>query len=932
MRKLGDIFKVWSTRRSLTIACFLFCSLQNVSGTEVTDTVWRYDNSLGIKIAIPVLACHSKDIGYKEVSWYKDSTILKNGSSDPANHQLSLIDLLKNDDELLVQFEHPLRLQGYYWCETDLTKGPDVHRYLFRIDEINTFVGKFVAVEDSLGINHELTVQEKLTRKMAVYQREMQEVLFGFLPRPNTHVVDIHILQTGLEVRFYLYARRMLDPRQPRSGKLVGDQDELDSVQDYLHNRTSEVDVNLYAEMTDWTHLRGIDIRRIVLRSTLGCYEKKGLAADEPPREITWPYARIGEVVIPREGCSSKNGLAVTRLCTGSFYTGAKWGTPTSECDDSPKELTAQLTDLYNQFGYYTTSLYLEKLNKLAALSSNLTVTDIHIVINTLTALSVADKISASEMAGIFSTIDQIANTYKQELDIAKSTIKLTSRLLQIISNVLLKASQTKQEVLIAKDHILVDTKNTQEKEGHVFGLAIKFSPKELKKGLSKTFVEFLFKGKSVPSAEDTLAYFLLPPDLVFKREKEASPTFQTQVDVVLFKDWSLFPSPKNVLKKKSTKLLPSPVMYVSITGGPAWNITSGVYLYFKDDNARRYNNPVCVQFDPRMEEGEGAWNSEGCRFGGQNGGFYRCICHHLSIFAVVLTEGDVVDSEFRLGTAVYIGCAASIIALSFTVILYCLSKVWRKTVDHSLLFWLALSLLCFIVLLFTSETKWSKAYGCKITAFLLHYVLLVMVMWLLVQALMHRLRFAKKTDMEEVPHFILKAAGCCWGFPTFILIIIWFTKDYKLHKEDNCFGALCDVSRWTLIPVAVFLLVTLCLNMCAVYAVTCRFKKDYLIGNLGYDESVLKFRVALTIYFFFVMTYLFGFFALHKKSHQLRILFSISITITAYYLSLFFVFQEVSVWEMCSKWKIRRRGKSEREPVKYVASKNYTEESVKTS
>lgn len=49
--------------------------------------------------------------------------------------------------------------------------------------------------------------------------------------------------------------------------------------------------------------------------------------------------------------------------------------------------------------------------------------------------------------------------------------------------------------------------------------------------------------------------------------------------------------------------------------------------------------DPVCVYYDPRLEDGMGAWSSEGCEYEGYKDKYYHCQCHHLSIFAVILVS-----------------------------------------------------------------------------------------------------------------------------------------------------------------------------------------------------------------------------------------------------------------------------------------------------
>ncbi|GFW78548.1 adhesion G-protein coupled receptor G6 [Trichonephila clavipes] len=919
-------------RLSILLYCFVIylmitVNVKNVEATEITNSTWILDNSLGFEINLPTLTCRTKYTEYKEVRWYKDYVLLKKGGVSLADHILTLVDLLDNSSS--VHFENPLQLQGYYWCETDYVNASIVHQYLFRTTEVKTFVGKFLATQDSLGDDEELTLKEKISVKKSIYEHEMQEILFGFLAEPNTFVTDIIVRRRkGLEVWFYVYVRRLLHPRGPVESEIVEDEDELQYIYDYLNNEITTVDQDHYKQILDWTQFRGINIKSIELRSTVGCYQDVTLVASEPPKEVTWPNAAIGEIVIPIEACYSKNGLAVTRYCAGSFYNGARWGNPSGKCIMPPPKLTSQLKNLYNKFGDDPKPVYIKKLQELTSNPLQLTVTDMHIITDILTELSEVPELTPKEVDEAFTMIDRMAETNASELVAAKGTIKLTSRLLRVIDNVLKFATAKNKEVKIAKKHLLVETKHTKvttDSNDHIIGIAVIDS--ENKNSLEDKKTEFLLSSSNIPKHK-SLSYFLLPPELVIKREKETESKYDCQINVVFFQNWYLFPKPIEVLYKRNYKIIPTPIMYVSLSGGSAWNLTSPVHLYFKNEHDKKIKNPVCVHFDPRVDYNDGGWGTEGCQYGGLKDGFHICRCSHLSIFAVILSEKhDTSEQQFRLGTAIYVGCAVSIIALSFTVLLYLLSKTWRCTVDHSVLFWLSLSLLCCLILLFISEIHFMWKPSCLLMAMLLHYFILVTLGWLLVQSIMNRLRFANKTDMDEVPHFILKSALSVWTVPIIIMIIIWLTKDYKYHSQDTCWETISDVSKSALIPIVIVLFVTLCINMCAIYAVSCRFKKDFLIGDSIYKDSVVKFRVAVTIFFFFVMSWIFGFFALNKRTKVLRILFSISITLTAYYVTLFFVFHEISFWELCRRWKKDKEPASE--VVKYTPEKETDEQNT---
>lgn len=153
-------------------------------------------------------------------------------------------------------------------------------------------------------------------------------------------------------------------------------------------------------------------------------------------------------------------------------------------------------------------------------------------------------------------------------------------RILKIFDNILMTVSEKRKEVQVSHKHILVDTKytKTDKSKDHILGIAVRSPQKD--RNLKKGSVEFLLSSQKVPR-HDSIAYFTLPLDLVESRELDLE--FPCQVNVVFFKEWNLFQNPKSVLVKRNYKVIQTPVMYVSISGGPAWNLTDPVQLYFKD-------------------------------------------------------------------------------------------------------------------------------------------------------------------------------------------------------------------------------------------------------------------------------------------------------------------------------------------------------------
>ncbi|XP_054706479.1 adhesion G-protein coupled receptor G6-like [Uloborus diversus] len=873
----------------------------HASATEVVVSSQLVDYSLNFTIYLPVLTCHVKHVGYKEVRWFKDYILVKKGGASLPDHVLSVRTLLDKNSSLdkdSSDFEHPLKLQGYYWCATDSPVYKTRNSYLFKIADVNTYVGTLLSKHDSLGDDTSLTTMEKILIKKEIYERELSDFFFGFLPPPNTYVTDIKETEDGLSVKFYLYYRELLMPRVPTDYEILTDCHHLEYIQEYLRGET-DVDPDLYQKMVDWADFRGIFIQDIKLKSTLACYnETQFINGTDGTRVIEWPEARIGEIVIPEEACSSRNGLAVTRTCTGDFYTGAKWGMSSGTCDSPPSELTSDLYSLYDAFESHTKLEYIETLKNFTSSPKELTVTDIHITTKILKKISEAENLDENDFDGIFSIMNSLMQTNVSELVSAKKRIHLTNRIIEIMDNIMKAATEEDKDFFVSNANILAEAKNTKTADGkdHIIGVAVSPTSKEAK--LSNSSIEFLFQGEEESANRKSIAYFLLPSDLVESRERDHSKV--CQISMVFFRDWHLFPHPENILSKRNYKVLSTPVMYVSLTGGPAWNLTNPVQLFFKNMEKKRIKKPICAYYDPQWRDGEGRWSTEGCEYKGLKKGFYNCQCHHLSIFSVILSRNPHSHSIYILGLAVYVGCSVSILALSFTVVLFILSKHWRMTIDHIVLFCLAVSFLCCLVLIIFSDIWHTR---CMILAMALHYTIFAIIGWLLVHAVIYKLRFAKKSDVSEIPYFALKASLAVWGTPVVIVFIIWVIKDYGTQK-DSCLFIVSDVARVSVIPVVSLMLVTLCVHSCAAYALTCKHRKDFLMAETQCNELVIKFRVTFTIYLCFIASWIFGFFALQKQSQDLRVLFAVCIVLTSYYVTLFFVFQEVSFWDLCKKFK----------------------------
>ncbi|XP_074059746.1 adhesion G protein-coupled receptor E3-like isoform X2 [Macrotis lagotis] len=140
-----------------------------------------------------------------------------------------------------------------------------------------------------------------------------------------------------------------------------------------------------------------------------------------------------------------------------------------------------------------------------------------------------------------------------------------------------------------------------------------------------------------------------------------------------------------------------------------------------------------CVYWEALEEEG-GVWSTTGCNPIESNETHTRCICTHLSSFAVLMAPKSQ-EEDFTLTVITYVGLSLSLLCLFLAALTFLLCPTIQNT-STSLHLQLSLSLFLANLLFLTGIKQTKNQVLCSIIAGLLHYLYLAAFTWMLLEGL----------------------------------------------------------------------------------------------------------------------------------------------------------------------------------------------------
>ncbi|CAB3995765.1 adhesion G- coupled receptor G7-like, partial [Paramuricea clavata] len=200
----------------------------------------------------------------------------------------------------------------------------------------------------------------------------------------------------------------------------------------------------------------------------------------------------------------------------------------------------------------------------------------------------------------------------------------------------------------------------------------------------------------------------------------------------------------------------------------------------------------ACVFWDFSLKNGVGDWSQTGCTYKGMKDGIVTCHCSHLTNFAILMDVyiKDRIDDDHEKALSIisYIGCAISLGGLVLTIITILLFKELRTKAPTQILlnFCIALSLTLIVFIVAAERSKTSSTTWCRAAAIALHYFVLVVFMWMAIEAYNMYLCFVKILPTHH-SHFMIKCLIVGWGLPAIIVIVTAVLEIKEYGGETYC-------------------------------------------------------------------------------------------------------------------------------------------------
>ncbi|XP_077433424.1 adhesion G protein-coupled receptor G4a [Vanacampus margaritifer] len=409
------------------------------------------------------------------------------------------------------------------------------------------------------------------------------------------------------------------------------------------------------------------------------------------------------------------------------------------------------------------------------------------------------------------------------------------------------------------------------------------------------------FDGKPIPEANATISlpstlYNFLAPG---QRNK-------TRVQFQFYGTQDLFQDPQTANATHSDLMLNSYIVSASINGSHVSDLSGDerVVITLRHGKAKQDADKVlCVFWDFQDNGGRGGWSSLGCETQPLSPYQTRCLCEHLTHFAVLLDVSRAPISEadsFILSMISYVGCGISAIFLGITLLTYLAFEKLRRDYPSKILINLSAALLG-LSLLFLLDS-WLSSFSdyslCIVTAAALHYFVLASFTWMALEAL-HMYFALVKVFNTYVPAYIIKCCAVGWGVPLLIVsLVLAIDKDAygdiqvtTAAAQSNSSNQFCwlRIDTFYVTVVAFILLVLLC-NTSVFVVVLLQIRRMAANKKASASRRValrdLRAVAGLTV--LLGLTWLIGFFSFGPGKVAMMYLFAIFNPLQGFFVFLF--------------------------------------------
>ncbi|XP_052833922.1 adhesion G-protein coupled receptor G6 isoform X1 [Octopus bimaculoides] len=437
----------------------------------------------------------------------------------------------------------------------------------------------------------------------------------------------------------------------------------------------------------------------------------------------------------------------------------------------------------------------------------------------------------------ILPIVSLIMNIPQENLVGAEQSMKLVSRMLDIIEIIPEKIPLEKQQVAVSYSNLAIGAAKVEKDTFNGLVFAVSY-------GTNETEARSEIYNGSIPQAEDKMDYISLPKRL-FKHLKDEEQSVFSRISIFCLRNDKLYRLIQNSSSQAITKI-GSRIIAANIPNVKIADLDEPVKISF-NVTGQTATNPQCVYWDDSPGQNP-HWSSKGCNTSNDvSGENVVCSCNHLTSFALLMDahqKGKKTNSRL-LSIISNVGCGISFVCLILTVIIHAYFKNLWKLIASKILVNLCISLavtyLIFLVGFQEYSTKLTAV--CKAMAALLHYSLLSSFMWMSVEALHIYLGlFVFKTIRSS---FIKRSSILVWGIPAVIVTItlaINNTNNYN-RVEHVCWLSNAAFYAALLAPVVIILFFNLVIFVCVMWRVNSmrndkqaehKTKKVRVFGILG--------------------------------------------------------------------------------------------------
>ncbi|XP_077388094.1 adhesion G protein-coupled receptor G4a [Festucalex cinctus] len=410
------------------------------------------------------------------------------------------------------------------------------------------------------------------------------------------------------------------------------------------------------------------------------------------------------------------------------------------------------------------------------------------------------------------------------------------------------------------------------------------------------------FDGKPTPEANASISlpstlYNFLPPG---QRNK-------TRVQFQFYGTQDLFQDPQTANTTHGNLMLNSYIVSASINGSHVSNLSDDerVVITLRHGKAKRDDNKVqCVFWDFQENGGRGGWSKLGCETRPLSPYQTKCLCEHLTHFAVLLdvSRSPISEADSQILSVIsYVGCGVSALFLGITLLTYLAFEKLRRDNPSKILINLSAALLG-LSLLFLLDS-WLSSFSdyslCIVTATLLHYFLLASFTWMALEAV-HMYFALVKVFNTYVPAYILKFCAVGWGVPLFIVsLVLAIDKDAygniqvtEAAEQRNSTDQFCWLQKdiFFYVTVVAFVLLVLLCNMSVFVVVLLQIRQMATNKKASTSSrgALRDLRAVASLTILLGLTWLIGFFSVGPGKVPMMYLFTIFNSLQGFFLFLF--------------------------------------------